>query len=228
MAVQDEQGRVQVPVIVPTRDHQGAVAETVATLWNVIYGLGRVPVYIQFQSHGYSFVRTGCFRDVKRSLEVDRIRGFLIDDDILLKSSQQSALAAAIRTADQFDWNFVAPYRVRDGYVTITHENGQLMTPSEVRQFRPFDRVPNAGLGFYYGWIPLDYTFHEGGVFGGEDLNFFYDNPELEVRIFDLDLKHLKTVDLGLDTPMLMGKRPLTAPGKPRKKLKVANDRIRE
>jgi hypothetical protein len=100
---------------------------------------------------------------------------------------------------------------VRDGYVALAHENGSLYTVEETRQLRPWDRVANAGLGFYYGWLPLDYKFHEDGAFGGEDLNFFWDNPWIEPRVFGLALKHIKSVELDMDTPILPHKRPPSA-----------------
>lgn len=191
-----------VPVLCATRDFQGAVAETIVTIWNVLWQLNMEPMYVQMQSHGYAFVRANLFHDLKLSLNTNQIRGFMIDDDILLKSGAQKALSAAIQTADAYGWNFVAPYRTRDGYVAILDENHQMMTPSQIAKMQPFDRICNAGLGFYYGDLPLDYQFHEGGTFGGEDLNFFWENPQLQPRIFDLGLKHLKVCDLDLTTPL--------------------------
>jgi hypothetical protein len=132
----------------------------------------------------------------------------MIDDDILLKSSEQNNLRIAIETADKFNWNFVAPYRVRDGFTSIAKENGELLTPDEVRAMKPFDKVANGGLGFYYGDLPLTYRFHEDGIFGGEDLNFFHENPQLDPRIVDLNLKHLKVCDIDLNTPIPFRPRP--------------------
>lgn len=205
----NDKGEIEVVVVCATRDFQGAVAETIVTLWNVLWQMKRSPVYCQFQSHGYAFVRAGVFRDLKSSYEKDVIRGIMIDDDILLKSDQQKNLQSAIETADKFHWNFVSPYRVRDGFTSIARENGDLMTVEEVRNLRPFDRIANAGLGFYYGDMPLSYKFHEEGVFGGEDLNFFHENPTLEPRCVDLSLKHLKVVDIDFNTPIFSRPRPM-------------------
>jgi hypothetical protein len=201
--------KIVVPVICATRDSQGAVAYSIATIWNALNAMGREPVYVQFAAHGYAFVRAGVFKELKKEFNTDRIRGILIDDDILIKD--QLGLIQAITVADQYGWNFVAPYRVRDGYVALAHENGSLYTVEETRQLRPWDRVPNAGLGFYYGWLPLDYKFHEDGAFGGEDLNFFWDNPWIEPRVFGLSLKHIKSVELDMDTPIPTHKRPPSA-----------------
>lgn len=205
----NDKGEIEVPVVCATRDFQGAVAETVVTLWNTLFAMGRSPVYAQFQSHGYAFVRAGLFRDLLKVYEKSVIRGFMIDDDILLKSDQQNNLRMAIETADRFGWNFVAPYRVRDGFTSISRENGDLLTPAEVKAMKPFDRIANGGLGFYYGDLPLTYRFHEDGVFGGEDLNFFHENPQLETRIIDLQLRHLKTIDITLESSIPFRPRPL-------------------
>lgn len=208
----NDKGQIEVPVICATRDFQGAVAETIVTMWNVLWTMGRAPVYCQFQSHGYAFVRAGVFRQLRDSYQKSVIRGFMIDDDILLKSDAQQNLASAIETADKFQWNFIAPYRTRDGYTSIARENGDLLRPDEVVIMSPFDRVANGGLGFYYGDLPLDYKFHEEGTFGGEDLNFFHENPQLQIRAVPLGLRHLKVMDINLETPIPFQKRPWTKP----------------
>ena|SRR5690348_9698805 len=204
----NDKGEIEVPVVCATRDFQGAVAETVVTLWNTLFLMKRSPVYCQFQSHGYAFVRAGVYRDLRKVYKMEIVRGIMIDDDILLKSSEQNNLRIAIETADKFNWNFVAPYRVRDGFTSIAKENGELLTPDEVRAMKPFDKVANGGLGFYYGDLPLTYRFHEDGIFGGEDLNFFHENPQLDPRIVDLNLKHLKVCDIDLNTPIPFRPRP--------------------
>jgi hypothetical protein len=195
-----------VPVICATRDFQGAVAESVVTIWNALWLINREPIYVQFAAHGYAFVRAGVFKGLKQQFGTDLLRGIMLDDDILIKD--QRALIKAILQADQEGWNFVSPYRVRDGYTSLANADGSLLRIEETKALKRWDRIPNAGLGFYYGDLPLDYQFHEDGVFGGEDLNFFYDNPQLDIRVVDLELKHLKVVDLGLDTVMNTSPRP--------------------
>jgi len=208
-----EKGLIEVPVICPTRDFQGAVAETVVTIWNALWSMGRAPVYCQFQSHGYAFVRAGVFAELKNGYGKDVVRGMMIDDDVLLKADMQKHLMIAIKTADEFNWNFISPYRTRDGFTSIARANGDLMMTEEVRRFRPFDRVPNGGLGFYYGDLPLSYRFHEDGIFGGEDLNFFHENPQLDLRMVDLNVRHLKVCPLDMNTPILTQARPMIGKG---------------
>ncbi len=53
------------------------------------------------------------------------------------------------------------------------------MTDEEIHKLRNYDRVDCAGLGFYYGWVPLDYKFHTDLV--GEDFYFYLEN-KLELR----------------------------------------------
>lgn len=202
----EKKEKIIVPVVCATRDARGAVAQSIVTIWNALFLMGREPIYVQFEAHGYAFVRAGVFRQLKQELMTDRVRGIMIDDDILIQD--QEGLIKAIATADMYGWNFVAPYRVRDGYVALAHEDGSLYTVAETKALRPWDRVPNAGLGFYYGWLPIDYKFHEDGAFGGEDLNFFWDNQWIEPRVYGLRLKHLKTMALDIDTPLVVGKRP--------------------
>jgi hypothetical protein len=188
------------------------VAETIAVVWNAAWVMGREPVYIQSSAHGYAHVRSACFSALKKQFEVDTLRGLLLDDDILLKD--QTAFMDAVLIADKYGWNFVSPYRVRDGYTTLADEKGTLMTAEEANALKPWDRVANGGLGFYYGDIPLGYVFHEFEPYGGEDLNFFHDNRWLDIRQIDLKLQHLKSMPLSLDTNM--GKLPSKIEGRRR------------
>lgn len=182
-----------IPVIVPTRDEQGLVARSVATIWNVLWSLGKYPVYVHASCHGYAQVRTDSFREARKNVEGDRCRGLMIDDDILVMDAH--ALLNAIVKADQNKWNIIAPYRNKEGGVVICKTDGKMITVDEYRQLKPYDRVPMAGLGFYYGDIPLTYEFHaDGKPYAGEDLNFWYDNPDLKPRIAPITLKHLKVM----------------------------------
>jgi hypothetical protein len=136
-------------------------------------------------------------------------RGFLLDDDVVVQDTEQ--LVKVMRQADQEHWNVVAPYltTIGEGEDRLTSiakfisNNGagmssRLLSIKELREVQVWDRVDAAGLGFYYGDIPLDYSFHaDGKPFDGEDLNFFWDLREkLQIRLAPIHLKHLKTVEL--------------------------------
>ena len=182
-----------VPVIVPTRDEQGAVGRTVACLWNVFHSLGKEPYYIHASCIGYARVRTDSFIEARKFCGVDETRGLMLDDDIL--TVDMDGIMKAVVKADQMGWNIVGPYRTKNDRICICKSDGDMMTIDEYKKLKPYDRVPMAGLGFYYGRLPLTYEFHaDGKPFLGEDLNFFYDFPDIEIRVAPVQLKHLKVM----------------------------------
>lgn len=186
------------PILCPTRSVQGAMAQTVVKLMNTAYLLKRNPLYVQVSCHGYAFVRNELLKAVKELLPEQKIvRGFMIDDDILI-GSEVDELLTAVQIADQNEWNIVAPYRFPEGHWSLCHppELGKqhMFTDEEFQQGQPWGQVWGAGLGFYYGDIPLDYEFHsDKNPFDGEDLNFFHDLA-IRPRVAPLELWHAKTV----------------------------------
>ncbi|HET8670366.1 MAG TPA: hypothetical protein VFM05_06970 [Candidatus Saccharimonadales bacterium] len=188
-------GVEKVPVIVPTRDEQGAVARSVAVLWNVIFSRGKLPLYIHASCVGYARVRTDSFKEARKYVDKDIVRGFLLDDDMLI--TDEGALYDAVATADKYNWNIVAPYRTKHNRIAICDSTGSMISPEQFAQMQPYAPVPFAGLGFYYGDIPLTYEFHsDGKPFAGEDLNFFFDNPQLKPRVAPVPIKHLKVIPI--------------------------------
>jgi len=190
-------GIEKVPVICPTRDEQGAVARTMAVLWNVIFSRRKLPLYIHASCVGYARVRTNSFQEAKKHLPagIEVVRGFLLDDDILL--TDEGALYDAVKIADEKHWNIVAPYRTKHNHICICDETGTMLSIEEFSKLAPYAPVHYAGLGFYYGDIPLNYEFHaDGKPFAGEDLNFFHDNPQLKPRVAPVPTKHLKVIPI--------------------------------
>ena len=159
-----------------------------------------MPCYIHASCVGYDRVRTSAFQEAKANLEKqgikdDVVRGFLIDDDILL--TDEDALHDAVQLADKNHWNIVAPYRTKHGRVCICDETGTMLSVEQFAKLGPYANIPLAGLGFYYGDIPLNYVFHaDGKPFAGEDLNFFYDNKHLQPKVAPIPNKHLKVIPL--------------------------------
>lgn len=186
------------PVLCVTRDEQGAPAVTIATIYSALFRLQRTPQYFQNGALGYALARTTLFRSTMETLGVPKTRGFLLDDDIRIVD--QKALMKVITFADAMHYNVVAPYRARNGRFSIIKRipmraSGtctQLLDETEMSQVAPYAQVEMAGLGFYYGDIPLDYVFHEGIPYTGEDLNFFHDNKSLEPRLAPLYVEHIK------------------------------------
>ncbi len=184
------------PIICPTREEQGAIARSVAILYSVVFSRGKLPCYVHANCYGYARVRTNSFLEARKSLGgVDTARGFLIDDDILL--TDMNALHDACEIADKNKWNIVVPYRSTNGKIVVCKDDGEMMTPDEFKLLKPYQTVPYAGLGLYYGDIPLTYEFHaDGKPFAGEDLNFFYDNAYLKPRIAPVPVKHCKVIPI--------------------------------
>lgn len=189
-----KEGVKQIPVIVPTRDEQGAVARSVAALWNVFFSMGLAPMYIHANCVGYAQVRTQAFKEARKYFP-QHCRGLLLDDDILIVDSGE--VRDALVLADQNKWNIVAPYRTKNNKICICNTKGEMLTPEEYKLVRPWQQIPMAGLGFYYGDLDLDYVFHaDHKPFTGEDLNFFFDQPNLKPRIAPIQLKHLKVIPI--------------------------------
>lgn len=161
----------------------------------MIYAKGKNPVYLQAAGAGYAAVRTASFALTKDTFsDVSTLRGVMLDDDIWLDDAE--ALKAAMDTADEHGWNIVIPYMLADRSFSILSpvEDGLVhkMTEAEVADLDEYQPIWAAGLGFYYGDIPLDYRFHEGSPYVGEDVNFFVENPELQVRVAPLRAMHKK------------------------------------
>jgi hypothetical protein len=179
------------PILTPTRGPWGIPGSTMLTLSTVAFNLKRIPVYFEVTGAGYAWVRSDLFNYAKTGLQRDRVRGILIDDDILVNDGIK--LTQAIQKADENNWNFVSPYKCLGGIYSIASvEKFHMLSEEEIQELKDWDVVENSGLGFYYGDIPLTYKFSENGKFqGGEDLNFFHDN-NLQIRIVGMKLKHIK------------------------------------
>ena len=186
------------PVITPTRLYQGAMGRTIATLYNVFYAMGKNPIYLQASGAGYATVRTASFRLVRECFKgKDLVRGVLLDDDIWLDNGPE--VLEIIKKADENHWNVVIPYMLADKSMSIleppneVHDQVKRLSVEEVANLDEYQEIWAAGLGFYYGDIPLTYEFHEGNPYMGEDLNFFNDNPQLHVRVAPARAMHAKT-----------------------------------
>jgi hypothetical protein len=190
------------PVICVTRDEHGAPAATIACIYSSLFKNRLSTMYIQNGGLGYAHARNVVFADALDKIQRIKVRGSLLDDDV--KLTDQPQLDKIIKYADEKNYNVVAPYRTLGNRLSIVKRippkpNGtstEMLTEEEARQIKPFERIQLAGLGFYYGWIPLDYKFHEGIPYIGEDLNFFEENPQLEPRLAPLYVEHLKTASL--------------------------------
>ena len=186
------------PVLIPTLDGSADVS-TIHVLDTVIRGLNREPVYITSMGNkGISNTRTWLFKSVKRLFEANGFksnvaRGFIIDSDICLLGPDSQKIFNYVLDADTEKRNFVIPYNFPSGQISVFKENEN----KNLEMLDRGDKLPEftkcAGLGFYYGDIPLDYVFHND-VYAGEDVYFFLDNFKLEQNkvVKDIKLLHKK------------------------------------
>lgn len=127
------------------------------------------------------------------------VRGLWVDDDIEVRPDQAGKLADAIEESDRHNWNLVVPYRILDSmtgrlnwcvFHWTTHAP---FTDQELSDFKDYDVIDGfAGMGFYYGYTPLEYHFSLGGPNDeGEDFRFFKEN-QIELRVLHLKTRHLK------------------------------------
>ncbi len=135
------------------------------------------------------------FDIAKDQLKISKIRGLIIDDDIIIESNA-SEVAIWIEEADQKGINITAPYVALKGtqkkavYI-MKDENGvRLAEVDEVKKMKPFTKIYATGLGFLYGTIDLNYRFHADEK-KGEDEYFFVDQ-NYEVYHVPIRLSHYK------------------------------------
>ena len=134
------------------------------------------------------------------------IRALWFDDDICILDHPKK-LADMIVEADRQNYNIVANYhniwKGTEMINTIFKPDLEVagmyksLNLEELDSFKMFDLLPEdyvAGLGFYYGDIPLDYKYHafdKRSKFG-EDFNFYRENS-LQLRFADVRLEHRKS-----------------------------------
>lgn len=184
------------PVLIPTPNGNMPI-KTMMSLFQTAYLLKRaIEPFSEAGNLGIPAARTHLFKKTREFYDNQNvIRGLMIDSDIVF--DRPDILAEYIEIADKNNWNLVGNYMHRntnklENTVYYRDEN-QAFLPYTIEQYKELDDlsvIESAGLGFYYGDLPLNYKFHSS--FNGEDVNFFDDN-KLEIRIMKkLNLGHQK------------------------------------
>lgn len=124
--------------------------------------------------------RQQIIRTAKATLGGDSARMLWLDSDIWVRTPP-AELAKYMQEADEKGYNIVAPYRRLDQDSSISKVLGEPLKWNELDGLQQYEKVMYAGLGFYYGHTPFDYTFHMSADIS-EDYNFFTDN-KIELRI---------------------------------------------
>jgi hypothetical protein len=194
-------------IVVPTA---GGKAD-IQTLWQ----LSTIPTFlnkrlfpITVYNKGIAASRTAAFSTAKNTLDKmgvkqgGKIRALLWDDDLILpRNIDLNVIIEAFKKADENNWNLIANYRVEhsakeNGVTNVMmkkkkNDQYRFYTDDELSKLKTFDELPDtvSGLGFYYGYINLEYKFHYDDR--PEDINFFRDN-KIPLRYLDLRLYHEK------------------------------------
>jgi hypothetical protein len=189
------------PVLIPSLDRRASV-ETISTVVSAIIAYGKNPLVILSSDSGLLLSRTSNFFHLSEILKINKARGFMIDSDIAYITGN---ILEYIKRADKEKVSFVAPYRIFfNGQIkyALSLNGVDVISEEEFRKLEDWQEIKAAGLGFYYGDLPLEYTFKisgeikKGAHITGEDFNFFLDNnikPRLAKNIV---LGHLKQIVL--------------------------------
>jgi len=189
------------PILIPTLDRRAAV-ETISAVVSAGIAYGKNPLVILSSDSGLLLSRSVNFFNLSEMLKINKTRGFMIDSDIAYISGN---IVEYIKRADKERVSFVAPYRIIfKGQIkyALSLDGINVIDEEEFKKLNDWQEIKTAGLGFYYGDLPLDYTFRlsgevkKGAHITGEDFNFFLDNnikPRLAKNIV---LGHLKQIVL--------------------------------
>lgn len=187
------------PIILVSTDGK-AMANTIKTLTELAYEVGRIPALIVVTQTGILNARQVGLVMLKEYFRHNP-RGFLIDGDIEVVSND-GILREYVLKADKEGVSFVGAYFTKQGITDVMTEFPKTINAEQYAELEDWADIKAAGLGFYYGEIPLDYTFRfdakpdlSGGM--GEDFHFFMDHPSFNTKLAkNIILGHVKAIRL--------------------------------
>jgi len=182
-------------IIIPSHDRR-SVPETLKTILEAIYIYQKRPALVSVSSSGLLWSRTTAFRELKKIFNVDKMRGFMIDSDIILQEKPET-IVEYMKKADNEKVSFIAPYKVLPNFHYAVSLDGSTLI-DDLSKLKEWQKVKAGGLGFYYGILPLDYVFHADPEPGGkgEDFNFYIDNKITPRIAKNIKLIHLKLIPI--------------------------------
>lgn len=198
------------PLITPTRDNTMDDQLTL-NLISVAQKLGKEYVRVTATASTIHAARTEGFTMLKLSAynslgykDLESARGFMVDSDIRWDGTENDKIAEEARKADEKKYNFVVPYRIKgDVSILIKTVNTEpqsyhrVSTQQYVSEWENYQECDVAGLGFYYGDLPLNYKFNFDHGYG-EDMNFFLDNKVRPKVVNAITIGHIKKMWLGV------------------------------
>ncbi len=211
------------PVLCPNKNSFMDVTTTI-TISRAAQIMKKDLLFLTDEKFGVLNSRTSLYQVLRDNLKiitghsVMSCRALMLDSDMMIKSSAEE-LASWFMEADKNDWNVIGNYKTiinRDLEKGITVTNMILRenrnkyeevdgktyyyyenyTDKEIEDLKFGDDLGNsvAGLGFYYGYCPLDYKFYM--QLYGEDFNFFRDLQAKgkTFKFIPVKMKHQKSV----------------------------------
>ncbi len=195
-----------VPICCVNRD--GKVAGP--TLWLLTVAcieLQRIPLYFSVSGTGFLKGLNSMVESLKQAFPGrETVRAIWFEEDIFIEPNErnQNLLKQGFSKADENNWNLVSNYHLfmgtQNGQMKFTNSyfhKSPLMSYSDndVRTLQPFDIVEMAGLGFYYGEVSLNYSFHESGGVNDVGADFwFHADHNHTLRHLPLSIQHWKPV----------------------------------
>jgi hypothetical protein len=183
-------------VLIPSTDGKLDIS-TMINLYDIAFGLDKKPMFVQSQVTSLLFARTEIFSVIKKMSGKDKVRGLMLDSDIIIPINQVKKITEEIIKADKENYNFVLPYPTSNGSSIYDLKGEKIIQIDDISEFMKMDKAYASGLGFYYGDLPLDYKFRTDNNMG-EDINFFIDNSISPKVIKEIEILHYKRVRLGI------------------------------
>jgi hypothetical protein len=186
-------------VSIPTHDER-TVGKSLVCLMSVSAILGRkfLP-NIQFGTN-VSNVRTKCVDAIRKAFpNKEWAYMFWIDSDIII-NEDPAVIAKYVLEAEKSGVSFTGNYKAMDMQTkdswNIAVKNEEPYTDNELGSAKPFElKCKSAGLGLCYIKTPLNYSFRDDGH-DLEDLLFFKDNPQIDLRYVPIKNSHIKSTHL--------------------------------
>lgn len=165
------------------------------SLMKAIYAalfLGKEPSVTFSDSSTICAARTACLQNIRKLTDKKSERILWLDSDIIIMN-EPNELRDILKEADDKDYNICGFYNLRDKRGSINDFGFKNIDSDAFKKMEQYSKVMFAGLGFYYGYTPIDYQFHES-FNRGEDFNFYTEN-NITLRIDKrLVLGHVKAI----------------------------------
>jgi hypothetical protein len=183
-------------ILAPTR-YGFRYLKTMLVIRRAIELAGKIPFQISMTcDKGFCQSRNQVMRELHFALiglkiKTDSVRAFWLDDDIEIdKSFEPWRLAKAILVADYKGLNLIGNYKNEFGKNLLKTTDAVNLSDNEIAGFQDFQELPGiiGGLGFYYGDVPVNYSFNLSRV---DDWQFYLDSF-IKLNFLNIPLLHNK------------------------------------